>query len=183
MRMCFCYVCRTLTKIDDFKDRDGKPGTNPDHDVVLQDWIDRHMHGLALDDHPGGRVFPFDDEQSHLSRAGVGHRLPEDPRFTNVPADSIERHAIEQVREELAKNHIDMADYRDELKDDATKCHRSHGQPSYPGKPCIDYQAANKRLGSKRMPSTWQKWLCTYCPYETTVVTVKRWNRGDYRER
>jgi len=94
-----------------------------------------------------------------------------------------------EFRKELMANQIQVQEYRDQIGEDAVKCHRLHGQPELPGKPCIDYKSDAKRLGGglgrksillRRDPQR-LNYLCTYCPYESTVVTQKRWERGDYK--
>lgn len=160
MRLCYCYRCKTLSKIDDYT------GTRPEYDGLLQDWIDRHMHGLTLDDHPGGRVWAFE----------VGQGVEQSPLM-----DMIERKAVEEVRADLAKVNQEVFEMRDEVKQDAVACHLRHGQPSWPGKPCIDYQAGAKILGRRNAPKEHRVYLCTFCPYESSVTVAKRAKRGDYR--
>lgn len=158
MRLAFCYECSTLSKIDD------APSTTPEHDYLLQDWIDRHMHGRHIDDHKGGRIFPVVTGDVEESEA----------------MDAIERKAVEEVRAELAKVNAEVFNYRDELREEAVKCHRKHGQPSAPGKMCIDYKSDSKRIGSKATHNE-LAYLCTYCPYTSSVTVEVRRRRGDYR--
>lgn len=169
MRLAFCYVdtCRTLSKLPDYEG-------NPDHDSALQDWIDRHMHGLHIDTHPGGRLYQMDDEQEGITRTVS-------TRGGVETLSAMEAAAVQEVRAELAKVGIEMNDYRNELRIDAVKCHQKHGQPSHPGKLCIDYQSDSKRLGRKDTPKDKRIYLCTFCPYESSVTVTKRANRGDYR--
>lgn len=159
MRLAYCYECQTLSKIDD------APTQNPDDDYLLQDWIDRHMHGKHIDDHKGGRVFNVDTEQQGLEESKA--------------MDAIERKAVEEVRAELAKVNAEVFNYRDELREEATKCHRRHGQPHAPGKMCIDYRSDSKRLGSKKTFNE-LAYLCTYCPYTSSITVEVRRRRGDY---
>jgi hypothetical protein len=149
----------------------------PEHDVVLQDWIDRHMHGMAVDDHPGGRIFTYDVEQENINRNVV----TKDGRVIGE-MDNDEMKAVQAAREELRKIGQEVNDYRDELRYEAVRCHQKHGQPSLPGKPCIDYQAESKRIGRKDVPKESRQHLCLYCPYESSVTVTKRARRGDYAE-
>ena len=156
-RLLLCYDCQTLTKI--------APFLGPvERDVDLERAVGAHQHleRGAHDVHM--QLFP--------TTADTWERL--DP--------------VETLRKEMMANNIWIQEYRVQVGEDAVKCHREHGQPEYPGKPCIDYKTDKKRLGGglsvrvdlrKRDPHGLQ-YLCTYCPYESTVVTEKRWRKGAY---
>ena len=166
MRLCFCYCCRTLSKIDDY-DGDFHPDGEPIADHLLENWIKRHMHGLAEDDHPGGRVFPFEGRDIEVQ----GGRL--DGVSVEVANE------VEQVRSELAKAGIEMNDFRDELREDAHNCFIKHGRPDYHGRRCIDYHDRSKWLGRRvkvdgERLNINQGYLCSFCPYETAVSIVRR---------
>lgn len=183
MRLAFCYLCKTLERLDDFAIDFNDP-RSAENDVLQVNWIERHMHGREVDDHPGGRIFPFDD-----SREGVSSTMPilkgTDLKSTGLYRDSsgmevLEMQAVEQVKQALADQRIEMNEYRDQLREDAGQCFIAHHNPEFPGKPCRDYQAGNKRLGLKTTPRPYQQFLCTYCPYESSVTVSKRHKRGDY---
>lgn len=181
MRMAFCYCCRTLSKLPDYK------GSNPDNDAVLADWIERHLHGFHHMDtgpdpelredgrrHPGGRVFVSETPSQF------------DPT-TPYGEGSFESDMVEEIRAELQQMGLQMQDYRDELREDAVKCHHKHGQPDLNnGKPCIDYRASSKKIGSRYAHMSLNgardlAYLCTHCPYESSVTVAIRSRRGDYR--
>lgn len=148
MRLAFCYHCQTLTKVEIW---DGPPAADP----WLQEWINEHMHGMSVDQHPGGRVFL--KEASQFDHSGAGDRF--------------EEQAIEEVRAELSKANQEVYDIRDGLRYDAVKCHRKHGQPHFPGKPCIDYQSDSKRVGVQKGSVTkgMFHYVCTFCPYSSSI--------------
>lgn len=93
-----------------------------------------------------------------------------------------------EFRKAALENQVWIKDYRDQIGEDAVRCHRAHNQPAWPGTPCIDYKSDAKRLGGglsvkvslrRRDPAKLQ-YLCTYCPYESTVTTAKRVEKGAY---
>ena len=173
-RLAFCLRCDQMSKITDYKG-------NPDYDVVLQDFIDRHLHGYHPDEtgpgkpHPGAMLFQVEERQSDIDRHVVSDRTGQQLRdesgdLVELSANEIE--AVQVARKELRKIGHEIQDLRDELKFDAIVCHRQHGQPSLPGKPCRDYQSEAKLIGRKNTPKELRQWLCTHCfGGETMVVT------------
>ena len=156
--LAYCYYCKQLQPLDAYN------SDRTDDDVLLQEWIDRHMHGMSLDDHPGGRVFPLGESNVDTSEA---------------PWADLDRE-VEVVKAKLARQQQEVFALRDELRDDAVVCHRKHHQPELPGKPCRDYHHESKRLGRKDQAPSDLLYLCTYCPYESSVTVAKRALRGDY---
>lgn len=191
MRMAMCYQCHTLSKLDDYK------GSNPDNDSVLQDWIQRHLHGFHPDDtggdvrdggqgrHPGGRVFVVDVKQAGLDkfvRTRINPRTGRTEQISEpMELDKLEMQAVEEIRKDLLKVNQEVYDYRDELREDAVKCHQRHNQPEAPGRPCIDYRAPSKLLGRSGGPQSERQALCTYCPYTSSITVEVRHRRGMYR--
>ena len=159
LRLAYCYHCNSLSKVEPYEGP-------PEYDIHLQRWIDEHLHSMSLEDHPGGRVFVKDASQfDHSGEAG----------------GAIEEQMVEEVRSELAQANLEVYALRDSVKEDALKCHSKHGRPSWPGKPCVDYQDDIKRIGRSDVPAEFQQFQCTYCPYEETVTTQKRWDAGQYK--
>lgn len=159
MRIAYCYHCRSLTRVEPYEGP-------PEYDVHLQRWIDEHLHGMSVDDHPGGRVFIKDASQFDHEGAG----------------SAFEEQAVEEVRAELAKANQEVYAYRDAVKEDAVKCHRKHGQPHWPTKPCPDYRSDDKRIGRTNVPKDFQQYVCTYCPYNETVRVDARARAGWYKK-
>lgn len=170
MRLAYCARCECMSKLPDFTGR-------TEHDASLQDWIDRHMHGFTEDEHPGGQLFTYDVQQSDIDRRVV----TEDGRFIGE-ASADEMEAVQAARSELRKIGKEVDEYRDELRIDATMCHRKHGQPSFPGKPCIDYRSEKKLIGRRNLPKDALMYVCTMCPYQVSVTVEIRRRRGDYAE-
>lgn len=158
MRIAYCYSCHGLNKLDTYEGP-------PEYDVLLQRWIDEHLHGIPVDLHPGGRVFVKD--ASNFDHSGAG--------------GAIEEQMVEEVRAELAAVNLEVYAMRDSVKEDAVKCHRQHKQPSWPGKPCIDYKTESKSLGRKDVPEEFRQYQCTYCPYNETVTVEMRRRNGMYK--
>lgn len=159
LRLAYCFHCNSLTKVEPYQGP-------PEYDVHLQRWIDEHLHGMSVEDHPGGRVFIKDASQFDHSGAG----------------SAIEEQMVEEVREELARVNLEVYALRDSVKEDAVKCHRKHGQPHWPTKPCQDYKNADKALGRQNVPEQFRQFQCTYCPYEESVNFEKRWRAGVYKK-
>lgn len=183
--MAFCLLCRDLERLDDFDGLDFNDPRSHENDVLLANWVERHMHGRVVDDHPGGRIFSFDDSRENVSRE-MNQMAGTDLKATGVVHDALglkalEMEAVTQVKRVLADQQIEVMSYRDQLREDAAICFNKHGNPEYPGRGCLDYQASDKRLGRKNTPKQFQQFLCTYCPYESSVTVTKRHKRGDYR--
>lgn len=157
-RLVVCYECATITKLAPYV---GPPAG----DRELERCVEMHQH-LNLGPH---------DVHMHL--------MP----TTQETWDHLD--PVQDLRKEALANGIWIEEYRSQVSEDAVKCHQAHGQPSLPGKPCIDYKDDSKRLGGGlpvkvslrlRDPAKLQ-YLCTYCPYESTVTTQKRWDQGAYK--
>jgi len=175
MRLATCFSCRTITKLSDFE------GANPDHDVVLQDWIDRHLHSVPVDEipgplHPGAQVAVV--EMPDITRS---------PKFFSMPIEDQERAleriegvAVYDLQSELQRTTQQVFEYRDDLRDEAAKCYLRHHSPSYPSRGCNDFRDDSKRLGRTKVPKKLQKYLCSYCPYSSTIMVELRRRKGVY---
>jgi hypothetical protein len=166
MRLCYCYHCKTLSKIADY-DGEYSFDSEPLNDVLLENWVQRHMHGFTEEQHPGGRVFAFQGRDIEVQGG----------RLDGVGVDIANE--VEHVRSELAQAGHDVFELKDELKDEAQKCFLKHKRPEYPDKKCIDYHDDSKWLGRKekiegQRVHTQQGYLCSFCPYETNVSIARR---------
>ena len=175
MRLATCLCCRTITKLSDYE------GTNPDHDVVLQDWIDRHLHSVPLDEipgplHPGANIAVVDMPDITRSEKFLSMPIEDQERAL----ERIEGEAVISLQSELMRTTQQVFEYRDDLRDEAAKCYLAHHSPSYPGQPCIDFRDDSKRVGRTQVPPKLQKYLCHFCPYSTTIMVELRRRRGAY---
>jgi hypothetical protein len=176
MRLATCLSCHTITKLVDFE------GANPEHDVVLQDWIDRHLHSVPVDEIPG----PL-----HPGAQIVGIDMPDitrSPAFFSMPIEDQERaleritgEAVINLQSELQRQTQQVFEYRDDLRDEAAKCYIRHRSPSYPERGCHDYRDDSKRVGRTKVPAKLQKHLCDFCPYSSTIMVERRRRKGAYR--
>jgi hypothetical protein len=160
-RLLVCFDCNTLTKVAPYL---GPAELDKDLDRVVA--LHQH-HEIPEYRRKGGRLFPT--EQKTWDRLDV----------------------VTELRKEMIANQVWISEYRDQVGVDAVKCFRSHGSPEWPGKPCIDYKTAGKRLGGgltvrgvdqKKRDLHGLQYLCIYCPYESTVTTQKRWDKGAYKQ-
>jgi hypothetical protein len=145
-------------------------------DPLVEDYIERHMHGLTEETHPGAIPYVLDDSQIDPNLAN--HVGP----LSEADQESFESKAFAIVRDHQSKQGRHVAeDLRDEVKDDAMKCWERHGRVEYPGKLCPDYRSGAKVLGKRNMNKEDRAYLCTFCPYEVGVEVEKRWRRGGYK--
>lgn len=176
MRLATCLSCKTITKLSDFE------GANPDHDVILQDWIDRHLHGVPVDEipgplHPGANIVVVD--MPDITRSEKFLSMPLDDQERAL--ERIEGEAVIQLQSELLRQTQQVFEYRDDLREEATKCYLAHHSPSFPERKCIDFRDDSKRVGRTQVPAKLQKYLCHFCPYSSTIVVELRRRRGAYR--
>jgi|SRR5436190_10240303 len=175
MRLATCLCCRTITKLSDFE------GHNPDYDVVLQDWIDRHLHSVPVDQipgplHPGAKVAVVDMPDIVTSSKFLALSVEDQERALA----RIEGEAVINLQSELQAMTQQVFTYRDDLRDEAAKCYLRHHSPSYPGNGCHDYRDDSKRVGRTKVPAKLQKYLCNFCPYSSTIMVELRRRRGVY---
>jgi hypothetical protein len=181
MRLAGCYFCNTLTKLPDY----GSAAVDPDgvHDSALVEWIERHKHGVPVEETPGPKhggaiLMPFEEKDITIADGKVvGGR-----HLTQHAGESVDvANEIETVRMGLEKATHSAWSFRDEFKEEAGKCFLKHHSPSWPDKKCSDYRDDSKLLGRKNMPKEHRIHLCSFCPYEETVRIEKRWRAGQYR--
>jgi len=175
MRLATCLCCRTITKLSDFE------GTNPDYDVVLQDWIDRHLHSVPLDEipgplHAGAQVVEV--EMPDITRSSAFMSMPLEDQERAL--ERIEGVAVYDLQSDLQRQTQEVFEYRDDLREEAAKCYLRHHSPSYPAKGCHDYKSDAKRVGRTKVPTKLQKYLCNFCPYSSTIMVEVRRRKGVY---
>jgi hypothetical protein len=134
-RLLVCQDCGVMYKM---RDHDG-PG---EYDMELIEIIERHL-GKASDPRP----------ESHRSLIF---------RADDATAEKLDMET--EIKKELVKNHIEIKDYRDELKVDALKCFNRHGRPKAD---CLDYCGDDKVIGRKvGVPKSKRMYLCNFCPVQ-----------------
>jgi hypothetical protein len=177
MRLFYCLECKAVTKVEDYEGpRDPQTGEALKPDAYLEDYIERHMHGLTEDTHPGAVPYVLDDSQIDPNVGFHRGALSEDDQ------ESLEKKAFDIVRDHLTKqNRQVLAELRDEVKDDAMKCWERHNRVSWPGKPCPDYRSGSKVLGRRNMNKEDRAYLCTFCPYQVDIDVEQRWRAGGYK--
>ena len=176
MRLATCLSCKTITKLSDFQ------GTNSDHDVVLQDWTSRHLHGVPVEQIPG----PLHPGAAPILNVDMPD-ITRSPRFFSMPIEDQERAleriegvAVTNLQSEMMTMTQQVFTYRDDLRDEASKCYLRHNSPSYPERGCIDFRDDSKRVGRTKVPPKLQKYLCHFCPYSSTLAVELRRRRGAY---
>ncbi len=154
-RLVCCYDCEVMIPCPDVPD-----GTPPEHDGALNAIVDRHQHTDIPDSKiKGGKVFVCDVATWQKLGGPEG--------------------ALTHMKAELRKNQIEIAEFRDELGDDAMKCFNQHHRPQYG---CSDYCSDEKTLGRKEgVPPDKRQYLCFYCPVQSFVTTQVRWKKGWYK--
>ena len=148
-RLLVCKTCGVMMRMQDY---DGPA----EYDMELLENIDRHI-GKAQDKRP----------ESHISMIF---------RCDDETAGKLD--AETAVKSELAKNHIWIKDYRDELKVDAVKCFNAHNRPK---QGCIDWCIESKTIGRKTgVPVNKRQYLCMYCPAASFYAHKERIELGLY---
>ena len=176
MRLATCLSCHTITKLSDFE------GANPEHDVVLQDWIDRHLHAVPVDEipgplHPGAQIAVVD--MPDITRS---------PKFLAMPIEDQERAleriagvAVYNLQSELQRQTQQVFEYRDDLRDEAAEVLPPSPLAELPGARAATTTADDsKRVGRTKVPKKLQKYLCHFCPYSSTIMVELRRRKGAY---
>ena len=148
-RLLVCRDCGIMYRMRDY---DGPP----EYDMELRELIDRHL-GQADDKRPEShRSFIFRTDEETASKLD----------------------AETAVKNELAKNHIWVKDFRDELKVDALNCFNKHNRPT---QGCIDWCIESKTIGRKTgVPPEKRQYLCMYCPAASYYAFRERKAMGMY---
>lgn len=172
MRLLHCGVCKTVEEIPDYEGAE-------DVDPLVEKVVMEHNRRDPMA-HGGGEKLPMrlaqvDDLEYAHSRDEVMKRLMEDSKEVGMDPWVGEAFNTFSV--------------------DAGKCYNQHRRPDYgQGKPCIDYRSESKRIGR---PTAEGKLaikenaklgakdprLCDWCPYQSTVTTAIRAQKGMYKDK
>jgi hypothetical protein len=181
-RLATCMICAKIERIPDvpddvpmvparvtymdmgvereytFKNDDGSVVMVPEYDPILEDVVGRHKHGRPDSD--------FDD-------------------YFKVMPVSQETYDKMDVVTELKRELTGLTDKIWEestfYKDEALACYNKHGNPTLPGKGCIDFCDDSKQIGPTTKKKKHQIYLCHVCPYmQTYVAQEMRQKKGLY---
>ena len=189
-RLVSCHFCRILQRIPDvpkdtplipaileyttgerivMPDEDGHPKMVPAYDPVLEDFVERHDHGMP--------------------DTAITHRhMVETWAVDQKTWDAMD--VVTQIRSELEKQHQAHYEEQDEYKEEALKCYNRHGNPDL-SSGCPDYLNDDRRIGPASyddgdghtitVPPKFRQYLCYVCPYQQTYIQVElRRKRGLY---
>lgn len=153
-RLLICRDCRTIEELPDYN--------GPvEHDVLLDHAVEAHR---------------FPNGEQHFGNLAV----VEDAQWHN---DSTRQEIINRIRAKTTGLESEYYATKATFHDDALKCFAKHGRPEL-AVGCNDYRSDKKRLGNPSKMG-WQVgpkvYLCQFCPYESEVVTAKRWEAGQYK--
>ena len=189
-RLVSCHFCRILQRIPDvpkdtplipaileyttgeriiMPDEDGHPKMVPAYDPVLEDFVEKHDHGMP------------DTAVTHRS-------MVETWAVDQKTWDAMD--VVTKIRSELEKQHQAHYEEQDEYKDGALKCYNKHGNPDL-SSGCPDYLNDDRRIGPASyddgdghtitVPPKFRQYLCYVCPYQQTYIQVElRRKRGLY---
>lgn len=154
-RLLACYTCLSIDKLPPYEGREGPGGEYLDDDPVLEHLL------LGHQDHRG-RIFRVDE--------GTWENLQ----------------ARTKISQQLFADQAAQVEFRDQLKDDAHSCWKKHNRPGRDGLlNCPDFRDGSKRLGNpsktRQSAAVAAVYLCSFCPYNSSVETEVRWRRGAYK--
>ena len=194
-RLVACHMCKLLQRFPDvppktpkiparmiwkeghttreatFRDDDGNAVMVPAYDPALEDFVERHEHGL---------------EDSAFTHGGVIQVWAVDEK-TWQSIDIVQR-----IRGELHEATQQWYDDRDTYREEATQCYNDHGNPTLDSG-CPDYMSDAKLIGraayrdedgrEHHIPQQFRQYLCYQCPYQQSYINVElRRKKGLYRE-
>lgn len=152
-----------------YKDDDGHPVMVPAYDPALEDFVERHGHGLE------------DSAFTHGSVIQVWS--VDDKTWQTVDV-------VKQIRGELHEATAQWYDDRDTYREAATQCYNDHGNPDLESG-CPDFMHESRRIGKAHyrdddgrehhIPEKHRQYLCHLCPYLHSYVNVEiRRRKGMY---
>ena len=161
----------TWTGGEDFiiKDENGLAAMVPAYDPVLEDFVEKHNHGMPDQAVVQGAIQVFQVDQKTW--------------------DSID--VVTKIKNELHETTEQWYEDRDTYREGAITCYNEHNNPTTETG-CIDFMDDSRRIGqahykdddgkSHAIPRKHQMFLCHLCPYMQSYVTVEmRRRKGYYR--
>jgi hypothetical protein len=154
-----------------YKEEDGNAVMVPAFDPVLEDFVNKHGHGL--DDN---RVI-----RGELIQVWAVDQKTWDSMDV---VTKVKSHLEEVMKENYAE--------KDEYREEAAKCYNAHGNPDI-SSGCRDYMDDSKRIGPATyedddgntitVPPEFRHYLCYMCPFQQAAIQVElRRKRGMYNE-
>ena len=190
-RLVACHLCKLLQRFPDvhpktpmvparmiykdgteftYRDDNGHATMVPQFDPALEDFVERHQHGL-------------DDEA--FTHSSVIQVWAVDEKTWN----SID--VVQRIKGELHESTQQWYDDRDTYREAAVQCYNDHGNPDLDSG-CPDYLDDSKLIGKASyrdedgrlitIPKQFRQYLCYQCPYVHAYVNVElRRKRGLYK--
>jgi hypothetical protein len=190
-RIVTCHLCKLITRFPDvpkdtpmvparmifkdgtdftYKDDDGLPVMVPRFDPMLEDFVERHEHGL--------------EDSSHLRHGVIEVMQVEQKTWESMDV-------VKMVKSQLHEQTSQWYEDRDFYREGATECYNKHGNPTIEGGGCPDYMDDSRLIGKAEyhedgrtitVPKKLRQYLCFQCPYQQSYINVElRRKAGMYR--
>jgi hypothetical protein len=189
-RLVCCHFCHVLQRMPDVPDDtpkvpyvleyttgeryvvpddEGFPQMVPAYDPVLEDFVEKHDHGMP------------DTAVTHS-------QLIESWQVDAKTWEAMD--VVSKIKSELQSQRNEVYEETDEYKDAALRCYNAHGNPDL-STGCRDYMNDDRRIGRATyddgdghtitVPPKFRQYLCYLCPYQQSVIQVElRRKRGLY---
>ena len=190
-RLVTCHICHILQKFPDvpaktpmiparlqwesgeeyvYKDDNGHPVMVPAYDPMMEDFVEKHQHGLDDNAFTGGVIQVYTIDQKTWDAVDV----------------------VTEIRKELQAVTDQWYEDRDFYRDEATKCYNAHGNPTLDNG-CPDYMDRSKMIGTSSyrddfgkvhdVPMELRQYLCWQCPFQQSYINVEvRRRKGAYKD-
>jgi hypothetical protein len=188
-RLAICHRCRTLQRFPDvphgtpkvparlqwtdgadymYRDDKGLPVMVPAYDPMLEDFVERHNHGMEDQVFVEGVIQVYEIDQKTWDSVDV----------------------VQKIRNELHESTEQWYGDRDTYREGAIACYNEHDNPTTETG-CRDFMDDSKRIGvthyrdddgkQHTIPRRHQQYICHLCPYMHSYVQVEiRRKKGLY---
>jgi hypothetical protein len=153
-----------------YKDDDGRPVMVPQFDPMLEDFVERHDHGL--------------EDSQHLRHGVIEVMQVEQKTWESMDV-------VAMVKSQLHEQTAQWYEDRDTYREGALECYNEHGNPTIEGGGCRDYLDDSKLIGKAEyhedgrtitIPPKFRQHLCNMCPYVQSYINVEmRRRKGMYK--
>lgn len=143
-----------------YKDDDGHAVMVPQFDPMLEDFVERHEHGL--------------EDSTHLASGVIEVMAVEQKTWETMDV-------VAMVRGQIHAQTSEWYDDRDTYREGAIECYNKHGNPDLDSG-CSDYLDDSKLIGKAEyhadgrtitVPRKLRQYLCYQCPYQQAYVNVE----------